>query len=141
MTELKSQQKDFISYGGMLGVGLAVACLFQQLYIIDGDPFYAFLFSLSAMAGIIAFVFLLLHKKEAGILLIVASALVFIRQGVIAWLLVRYGIVMFSLVQIIFAVFTIVYTILFFVNEYPPIFKKIAAEKKAEKEYWDNNLS
>lgn len=139
MTELNSSQKDFIYYSGMLGIGLGLACLFQQLYIIGTDPVYALLFSLSAITGIIAYSYLLLHKKDSGLLLIIASALLFLRQAAIAWLLVKYGIVMFSLIQLVFLVYTIVITILFFANEYPPVLKKIAVEKKAEREYWRNN--
>lgn len=139
MTELNSSQKDFISYSGMLGVGLGLACLFQQLYIIDADPLYALLFSLSAIAGIIAYIFLMLQKKDSGVLLIIASALLFLRQAVIAWLLVKYNIVMFSLIQLVFLVYTIVITILFFANEYQSVLKKMAAEKKAEREYWEKN--
>lgn len=140
MTELSTSQKDFFVYTGLVGMGVGLGCLIQQLYIIDLDFLYAILFSVSAIAGITAFTFLMLQKKEAGVLLIVAASLLFIRQGIIAWMAVRYQVFMFSLIQIVFFIYTLVIMILFFVNGYQHLLKKLAADKKAEEDYWNNTL-
>lgn len=140
MTELNNSQKDFFVYTGLVGMGIGIGCLIQQLYIIDLDFFYAFLFSVSAIAGITAFTFLMLQKKEAGVLLIVALSLLFIRQVAIAWMAVRYQVIMFSLIQIVFFIYTIVILVLFFVNGYHRLLKQVAMDKKADEEYWDNTL-
>lgn len=140
MTELSNSQKDFFVYTGLVGMGIGLGCLIQQLYIIDLDFFYAMLFSVSAIAGITAFTFLMLQKKEAGILLIIAASLLFIRQGVIAWMAVRYQVFMFSLIQIVFFIYTLVILILFFVNGYQHLLKRVAAEKKADEDYWNKTL-
>ncbi|RYD77284.1 MAG: hypothetical protein EOP53_13235 [Sphingobacteriales bacterium] len=141
MTELSQSQKDFIFYSALVGIGLGIGCFFQQLYIINGDFTIAILFSLSALTGIVAFSFLMLKRKEAGILLIIASALLFIRQAVIAWMLAKYGIFMFSLLQSVFIVYTIVIMIMVLLNGYPVLFNRLAAEKKADEDYWKNNMS
>ena len=139
MTELSQFQKDFVSYSGMVGLGLAIGCFFQQLYIIKENSAFMLL-SLSALAGIVAFIFLLRQRREAGVLLIIASVLLFVRQGFIAWM-ARNGVIMFSLLQLIFIIYCIVITIMVILNGYPALFKKIAAEKKADENYWKNTMS
>lgn len=139
MTELSQPQKDFVSYSGMVGLGLAIGCFVQQLYIIKENSMLMLL-SLSALAGIVGFIFLLLKRKEAGVLLIITSALLFIRQAIIAWMLAKYGIVMFSLLQLVFIIYCIVITIMVMLNGYPTLFRKMATEKKAEEDYWKNNI-
>lgn len=136
MKELTNPQKDFLQYSGLVGTGIGLVCLVQQLYIIDGSFPVAVLFSLSALAGIVAYVFVMLQKKEAGLLLIVAASLLFIRQGVIGFLFLKFGIIMFSPIQVIFFIYTLVILIIFFLNGYQLILKEIDAEKKREQEYW-----
>lgn len=138
MTELTQTQKDFISYSSLVGISLSAVCFMQQLYIINGDFVLAILFSLSSVAALLAFVFLILKKKTAGILLISAASLLFIRQAVIGFMAVKMGIVMFSLLQIVLFIYCIVIAILVHVNSYPALFRKIEAEKSSEAEYWNN---
>ena len=140
MKELTNSQKDFLQYSGLVGIGLGLACLMQQLYIIDGDFKIAVLFSLSAIAGILAYICVALQKKEAGVLLIIAASLLFLRQGVIGFLFLKYGIIMFSPIQIIFFIYTLVILIFFFLNGYQLLLKQIAEEKKQEEEKWRNTI-
>lgn len=141
MKELTNSQKDFLQYSGMVGTGIGLVCLVQQMYIIDRSFLVAALFSLSAVGGIVAYIFVMLQKKEAGLLLIVAASLLFLRQGVIGFLFLKFGIIMISPIQVIFFIYTLVILIIFFLNGYQRILKEIAADKKTEQEYWKNNLS
>ena len=136
MKELTNPQKEGCQYSGLVGTGIGLVCLVEQVYIIDGSFPTAVLFSLSALAGIVAYVFVMLQKKEAGLLLIVAASLLFIRQGVIGFLFLKFGIIMFSPIQVIFFIYTLVILIFFFLNGYQHILKEIAADKKREQEYW-----
>ena len=138
MTEPTAAQKDYFTYGGVAGLGIALICLFQQLYIIDRSFIVALLFSISSIAGIVAFTAMMKLRKETGVLLITALSLLFLRQVAIALVAIKYGIVMFSLIQIIFFIYVMVITIIFFVNGHQRLLKALDLEKKREADYWKN---
>lgn len=140
MQELSTQKKEFCQYTGLLGIGMGVVCFFQQMYILGESLPYAILFSASAIAGIFAFSCLALCKKESGILLIVALALLFIRQVIIVWLFVKYQVMMVSLIQAAFFIYTLVILVLYFVNGYPKKLRAAATAKKEEDDFWNSSL-
>jgi hypothetical protein len=140
LKELTTQQKEFCQYSGLVGIGIGLVCFFQQLYIFSETFWVAFLFATSAIAGIIGFILLSLCKKETGVWLLIAVSLLFIRQIIIAWLLVKYNVMMVSLIQTVFFIYSLVIGILFFANGLPEKLKLIAANKKEEEEYWNTTL-
>lgn len=140
MTELTPRQKSFCTNSGFVGMLIAISCFLQHFFIWETSVLTLSL-QIPAILGIIAYLFLMLNKKDTGTLLILTCVLSFIRFGVIIWMMLYYhDFIVFNLIQNIYLLYTLVITVLFFATGYGSIFKKIAEEKFHEDTFWNNKL-